>query len=277
MNFLEKDFRKMKKHHFVTINLIAVMLISACAVLAVPASTSTPPPTIPPAPTVTPTMPPQPTAALSQEVINDHLDSQNNLSGYTIEVVYPRLTGDDAVSQEFNQSSKDLVEHVIEYFKKDLEDMGELPPDMVSHESWLQIDYEITYAEQDLISVLFGISIYYAGAAHPGHFTEALNFDLVDGTIAGLSEQFKPGTDYLLFLSDYCLEDLQKQGVLEWDDGALPKPENYRVWNISADGMVITFDPYTVAPYAAGMQKVVIPFEKMVEVLNPEGLLARVQ
>ncbi len=255
--------------------LITGLLISAC-IGAAPASTSTPPPTIPPAPTVTPTLPPQPTNDLSQEKITDHLDSQNNLSGYTIEAVYPRLAGDDAITQEFNQSTKNLVEHVIGYFKEDLENMGELPPDMVSHESSLEIDYEIIHAENDLVSVLFGISIYYAGAAHPSHFTEALNFDLVDGTIADLSTLFKPGTDYLLFLSDYCLDDLNKQGVLEWEDGALPKPENYRVWNISADGLQITFDPYAVAPYADGPQKVVIPFDQLSEVLEPDGLLGRI-
>jgi hypothetical protein len=250
------------------------LLISACLATA-PASTNTPPPTMPPEPTVPPTLPPQPTATFSQEKITDHLDSQNNLSGYTIEVVYPKLTGEDAVSQEFNQTAKELVEHVIDFFKNDLENMGELPPDMVSHESSLNINYEIIHAEDDLISVLYGISIYYAGAAHPSHFTEALNFDLINSSVADLSSLFKPGTDYLLFLSDYCLNDLQKQGVLEWEDGALPKPENYRVWNISADGLMITFDQYTVAPYAAGPQKVVIPFDKMSDVLNPDGLLGR--
>ena len=255
--------------------LITLLSISACLVNA-PASTSTPLPTIPPAPTKTPTIPPQPTANLSQEKIADHLDSLNNLSGYTIEVIYPRLTGEDAVSQEFNQSAKALVEHVIDFFKKDLENMGELPPDMVSHESSLNIDYEIIHAEDDLISVLFGISIYYAGAAHPSHFTEALNFDLINNSVADLSSLFKPGTDYLLFLSDYCLDDLQKQGVLEWEDGALPKLENYRVWNISTDGLMITFDQYTVAPYAAGPQKVTIPFDQMSDVLDPAGLLGRV-
>ena len=255
--------------------LTFAILISACLVTT-PASTSTPPPTIPPEPTVPPTLPPQPTVSFSQEKIADHLDSLNNLSGYTIEVAYPKLTGEDAVSQVFNQTAKELVEHVINFFKKDLENMGELPPDMVSHESSLNIDYEIIHAEDDLISVLFGISIYYAGAAHPSHFTEALNFDLIDSSVAELSSLFKPGTDYLLFLSDYCLGDLQNQGVLEWEDGALPKQENYRVWNISADGLQITFDPYAVAPYAAGPQQVVIPFDKMSEVLNPDGLLGRV-
>ena len=250
------------------------VLISACLATA-PAPTPTPPPTNTPAPTATPTLPPQPTVSFSQEKITDHLDSLNNLSGYTIEVFYPRLNGEDAVSQKFNQSAKDLVEHVIDFFKNDLKDMGELPPDMASHESSLNIDYEIIHAEDDLISVLFKNAIYYAGAAHPSHFTEALNFDLIDGSVVELSSLFKPGTDYLLFLSDYCLGDLQKQGVLEWEDGALPKLENYRVWNIGADGLQITFDPYAVAPYAAGPQKVIIPFDKMSDVLNPDGLLER--
>ena len=254
--------------------LITGIVISACAA-PTPTPTSAPQATIPPAPTITATIPLQPTAYLSQQELKDHLDSQNNKSGYDIDVAYPSLTGSDAASQEFNRSAKALVEHIVEYFKTDLDVMGELPPEMASYESSLQINYEITHAEHDLVSVLFTVSFYYAGAAHPNHYTQTLNFDMTNNKIVELADLFKPGTDYLLFLSDYCLGNLKEQGVLEWEDGALPKPDNYRSWNISPDGLILHFDPYTVAPYAAGPQKVVIPFDKLDEVLDPDGLLGR--
>ena len=50
-----------------------------------------------------------------------------------------------------------------------------------------------------------------------------------------------------------------------FSDGAKPTPENYAVWNVSADGLVITFNEYQVAAYAAGPQEVVIPFVIMMQ------------
>ena len=58
-----------------------------------------------------------------------------------------------------------------------------------------------------------------------------------------------------------------------FSDGAKPTPENYAVWNISAEGLVITFNEYQVAAYAAGPQEVVIPFAALKDILDPQGPL----
>jgi len=62
--------------------------------------------------------------------------------------------------------------------------------------------------------------------------------------------------------------------VLEWEEGALPAPENYQRWNITPDGLLISFDEYTVAPYAAVPQAVLVSYEVLKQLIDPGGLLA---
>jgi hypothetical protein len=53
----------------------------------------------------------------------------------------------------------------------------------------------------------------------------------------------------------------------------VPTPENYRNWNIATDGLMITFDEYQVAAYAAGPQTVVVPYSELQAVIDPASPL----
>jgi hypothetical protein len=123
-----------------------------------------------------------------------------------------------------------------------------------------------------IIAILYQISFYSAGAAHPGHYSHALNYDLRTGKVLSLDDIFQAG--YLEIISSTCLSDLNNRGVLEWEDGAQPVPENYQVWNITPEGLLITFDEYQVASYAAGPQSVMVPKDILQPLLRADGPLA---
>ena len=89
-----------------------------------------------------------------------------------------------------------------------------------------------------------------------------------------LQDLFDPGADYLKVISDYCIQELKRQNVLEWDTGVLPDAENFRDWNITSSGLLFSFDPYVVASYAQGPQSVTIPYADLDSVLNPRGPLS---
>ncbi|MBV9959093.1 MAG: DUF3298 domain-containing protein, partial [Acidobacteria bacterium] len=95
-----------------------------------------------------------------------------------------------------------------------------------------------------------------------------------------LADLFKPGANYLEAISRYSVSDLKKrlgpEGVDdEWiQNGAGPDAGNYQGWNISKKGLAITFDPYQVASYAAGPQRVVIPYSVLKDIIKPDGPLA---
>lgn len=176
---------------------------------------------------------------------------------YIIDAKYP-MAPPEGNNNTFNRLSKELVDANVTQFKADLAAMGTFTDTMAFTNS-LYIDYKVIRNLKGIISVRFNNSIYYAGAAHPNPFTRVLNFDLNTGTEIQLSEVFKPEVDYLTTLSNYCRRALQRRGMLMFPEGADPKPENYQNWNMGRNNLVITFDVYQVAPYAAGPQECQVP------------------
>jgi hypothetical protein len=128
----------------------------------------------------------------------------------------------------------------------------------------------------ELWSFKFDFPFYSDTAAHPGLYSITLNYDLGQGRELSLGDLFVPESDYLEALSEHCKAELQKQPYSDsfFLDGAQPTQENYRNWNITPDGLMITFDEYQVAPYAAGPQTVIVPYEGLAGLIDPQGPLA---
>ena len=96
-----------------------------------------------------------------------------------------------------------------------------------------------------------------------------------------LKDLFLPNSGYLTDLSGYSMnvlnQRLKEYGMddSKWiAEGAGPKIENYSVWNVSGDSLLITFNPYQVGPYVIGIQEVSIPFADLRDIIDPEGPLS---
>lgn len=181
----------------------------------------------------------------------------------------PRLLGpDETVTAPFNRAVEGFVTFALDDFRQGAMEVTTEPGSSI----W--ITHTATLATEDLVSVLFYVDGYVMGAAHPFHYSYSVNYDVDQARVLGLRDLFLPDTDYLEILSRYCLDDLTEQGVLAWEEGALPAPENYQQWNITPEGLLISFDEYTVAPYAAGPQSVLVPYAVLEGILAPDGPLA---
>jgi hypothetical protein len=189
---------------------------------------------------------------------------------YGYHVWAPLLVGpEEAVSDGFNRAVDGFVSYALEEFQQWLATGVDEPGSTI----WMT--HTVTFGTDELISVLFYVDGYVMGAAHPFHYSHSLNYDTGAIRMLELDDLFLPGADYLSVLSSYSLDDLERRGVLEWEDGALPLAENFQRWNITPQGLLISFDEYAVAPYAAGPQSVIIPYEVLVDVADPEGPLGR--
>lgn len=200
--------------------------------------------------------------------------------------VYPQLTGAPNAAG-FNRLVKTRVANEIAAFKKQImtmsaEDLRMMPAEM---NNYIDIGYDVEYADDDFISVNF-VRSEFTGGAHPNYNFLTVNYDLKNNRELKLAELFKSGAKYLGTISAYATKDLRNRKDAEsgesyglaqdvFADGALPKPENYARWSITKKGLLFTFDPYQVGPYAAGAQYVIVPFAALKSIAKPDGALAK--
>lgn len=238
-----------------------------------------------PVPSAPPTAPMIPTATiagtarlLSQQVtlISQPFKETNQTPPFTITSQTPQLTGsNDPRVQAFNQKLNDLVSKEVNMWRQSF--LQNTAP-TINNGSTLDMTYTLISQIDELWSFKFDFSFYSDGAAHPGLNSLTLNYDIGQGKELALADLFLPNSDYLEVISNYCIAELSKQPFFDgsFSTGAGPTPENYRNWNITPDGLLITFDEYQVAPYAAGPQKVMVPYSELRALINPQGPLGKV-
>jgi hypothetical protein len=232
-------------------------------------------------PTITPSsIPPTATSVpLSQQVtlVSLPFDETNqgpNFPTYTITSQTPQLTGsDDPRVLVFNQRLNDLIAKELDMWRQNFQ---QLPVTPLSNGSSLDVKYRLVSQTGDLWSFKFDFSFYADTAAHPGLYSMTLNYDLASGRELALGDLFLPNSNYLEAVSKYCIAELSKQPFFEgpFTEGANPSLENYRNWNITPDGLMITFDTYQVGPGAAGPQSVTVPYAELKSLIDPQGPLA---
>jgi hypothetical protein len=194
---------------------------------------------------------------------------------YTITSQTPQLTsGENEAVARFNALSDQIVQAEIANFRENSLSQASDPP--IASGSFFDATYDLVYQEGDLWSLKFDFLGYSDGAAHPYHYSKTLNYDLERGMQLSLDDLFLANSEYLQALSDYCVTELSQRDIGfdgAFSAGAEPILENYRNWNIASDGLLITFDEYQVASYAAGPQTVVVPYDALRAWIAPLGPL----
>jgi hypothetical protein len=220
-------------------------------------------------------------------LVNVHSMEQYDAPKLSIEVNQPKLTvtgSSDTDAAEtakvFNDAVAEIVQAAVYDFRDDLiayHATSTPYPEIAEFESFVLFGYEMLWTAASVLSIRFEIASYSAGAAHPNAVHVSLNFDLRSGKVLELSNLFAPDSDYLEVIAAYAAQDLQARDALYFPDGALPIKENYTVWNLTEEGLLITFNIYQVMPYVAGPQFVTIPYEELAAIQREDGALTRLQ
>jgi hypothetical protein len=229
-----------------------------------------------PTPTAVPTMSLTPTVAIPSSPLYQSVTLSywvKNDGRITARV--PALTGSfDLRVIKFNHEMYALTDELI----ADFNGFQEEPVNPALPEGFLDVRFELVSPPGNIFSLKFTISTYMKGAAHPFDYTRTATYDLEKGEDVTLEQLFLPGSDYLGTISAYCISKLQASeiGPVLIAEGAQPDAKNYRNWNITAHGLLITFDEYQVAAYAAGPQRVVVPYTELQSIIDPQGPLVGV-
>lgn len=150
-------------------------------------------------------------------------------------------------------------------------------PDFVNYSPGplaLDIQYETVGFSEDYVSLNFVIYTF-SGGAHGMTYFEAFTFDLANDVELALDDIFQPGVAYLDEIAPMAIAALTEQlgdmADAEWiAQGAGPLPENYQDWLLTPDALVFIFEPYQVAAYAAGPQRVTILLAELQDILAPQ-------
>lgn len=259
---------KRKNTYKLLLASISIFVVLACNATF---TTSIPTPTLPPLlPTATPTP-----AGFVFIISPLNFNEAGQNGEYTINIQVPAIPdNNDPHALAFNSEMQTIVQSQIDEFKKAAsEARGPVGP------ASLDGKYNLLFQNGFIASIKFEF-LGYTGGAHPYLNILTANYDLAQSRPVALSDLFLPNSNYLEVISNYCIAELSKIFVDfasgTWATGAAPTPENYEDWNITPDGLLITFDTYQVGPGASGPQTVLIPYSALQTVINPQGPLAAI-
>lgn len=207
-------------------------------------------------------------------IIDKKIKDENKKAGYSITATYPVISGAGSadVDIKINHATADIVTKAIEDFKRSTDETKIKPGE---DPSTFDITYQIepNSAVPNIFSVRLNETSFQSGSAHPGQLIETAVFNISTGQRYALSDLFI-SPDYLNRLSIYSIASLKKSLGNDQSstdiitEGAAPKSENYRAFTVGNKGIVIIFQEYQVAPYAAGAQEVIVAYPAIRDIIN---------
>jgi len=194
---------------------------------------------------------------------------------YEVALEFPLFGGTDSDIADLNVMLRsDALQWLVDIRTLRLTVEEEKRTSFNGSSSELTSSYEVSCYSETVISIRFSVFHYGAGAAHPNHWTKVKNVQLGPLIPLHFADLFAPDAPYLKVVSDYCISHLSKEkGLSEPSDwileGAGPDAKNFSHFNITLDGLFISFDEYQVDCYAAGPSNVLVARNLLREYLNP--------
>lgn len=167
-----------------------------------------------------------------------------------VSVAYPVLS-DSFLSGLFKKQAFDRVE----VFKA--ESLSSRYPDD-TNEYTLESDY---IREESTHYTTYVFSTYiYTGGAHGNQFRSTVTFDK-EGELVSLDTLFIDVPGALSAIAAYAKEERAKTefNTDMWLSGLEPSVDTYNRFIVRDDALEFLFDPYEIAPYSSGLQKIIVP------------------
>lgn len=184
---------------------------------------------------------------------------KNETANFVWQIKYPQGFADKKIDQHV----RDLI---VQLRKK-----AEPQKNAKAEKKSLYIDYQIKFHNQHALSVLFSISTYTQGAAHPLNEIKTLNF--LNGKCLTFDQLFRPNSNYLAKIAAVSRNLLVKKNIFDNDwvsEGTKATTANYKNWLFTKKGLMIVFETYQVAAYVYGPQQVEILKTQLMPLIKPE-------
>jgi hypothetical protein len=213
-------------------------------------------------------------------IINKELTEKSKKGSYEFSVSYPLISdyNTNITSMNlFNKLIENKMEALRDTFRVWMKDW-EVPNEMTGVGSYYEAGDSVYFADNRLISIQFFEGYYFAGAAHPNNSSFTINYDLVNNSEITIDNLLTAGWEKKI--SEICIKSLKEQKNIlpenedDWiKRGAGPEKKNFEVFNITKNGLLITFITYQVGSYAEGPSEVNIPYLELKDIINNSSML----
>lgn len=193
----------------------------------------------------------------------------------SIHYIIPQFNNKIAAAEECNtiinnyimKSLKFADEHDMDSLKDD-EYLETIKDRSHINTSEFSLDYQVTYADDNMVNVMLE-GYDYMGGAHGTPWKTSFLFDIKNGNRLSLSDIFGTETSPIIEKRNQAVSDLIRQEPDRFFDTALDYIEQNKetdyVFYVTEEGIVFYYSPYEIAPYSSGFIDVTIPFDQLPE------------
>ena len=126
---------------------------------------------------------------------------------------------------------------------------------------YFNVNYKTFANNTKYISI--GLNFYqYTGGAHGLTYNKYFNYNIETGQILTLGSLFESDFDYTTYINDIIYRGIDEMG-LDGEGFAFEGITSEQKFYIEGNWLIIAFDPYDIAPYAAGSPTFKVPLPEM--------------
>ena len=195
-----------------------------------------------------------------------------------VEMHYPQIKfmNDTIKQSKINSFITDSVYADLKDFKKLLVDPEntELKTKKLRNEFF--VEDSIFIFNKRLFSFYTKNTYYNAGAAHPNSSFTTFNIDIEQKKLIKLHEIFRMDADYMNLLAQEATDILMKDTTSNknlFTESIEPKMDYFQNFLLTDNGILLIFEPYSIAPYSEGTQYVLVPYINLVNDLDINYLM----
>lgn len=210
-----------------------------------------------------------------QSALNQDASDENNTgisekkitqknSYYNIDAIYPQFDG------EFEIINKEIEKTVLEELDKHkIQSEDSYNSESSPEDCWpifpfdFTVNYHIDYKTTELLSLY--LEFYgYSGGAHGYSFTVPFNYNVTSKKFLKITD-FVKDQKTLAKLIELCKKKLLEQNINvdEWGQNILASYDDFKIFTLTEDQIIIHFAQYQVCCYAAGEPSVIIPLTEL--------------
>ncbi|MCH3963671.1 MAG: DUF3298 and DUF4163 domain-containing protein [Clostridium sp.] len=202
---------------------------------------------------------------------NDNKDVPVNLSEQKLmpeefSISYPVIEN-ASNGENISKINEAIIDQVSRLFK------SQVLVDGVTDFNQVLGTYEVRLNKSNLLSILFAMYTYVNRAAHGFTKYSSLTIDAKTGHIYSFNELFNQSTDYAAVLNEIAYRYIKDNNITLINEyNGITKDQEYY---LTPDSLVIYYQVYEYTPYSYGLFKIEIPYDKIKDIINPSGPIAR--